>query len=654
MSSQRGLTPFVVLGFFPAGVYTNTAGGLPTDTPPSFGPDADYIAANPGDWPVIMGNWSTLIEAFFKALLNTFGNAIESWWFEVWNEPDNSAFWAPDIQNANPLSYYLELYQATVTAINTAVPNIQVKVGGPAIMASQYILDPSGSQSDLQFGIPIFLDFVYGNTLQCDFISLHEKGDWEVALLPSLPQVINSIESIASSYASAAKYNGYFNNKPIVNDEADMRVLAAVPFYPRMNSQFAAWLTALMIAHDSLTSEYASQGGAQFMGGSDNAHLELVAWQQPNPNAPSQGQTLQPSGGALGNYGFGQQRSIMTAASPWQAGAENAPVCPQDLVKLPVYNFYELLRLLGDQHGVFISGQQNFYPTQPSSDLFSAITVGAPGGKLTHVCWVFCVYPTIAAANADPAPPPPVPQSWSFPVEVIDLPAAWKSINWVQFQIGPPQTSDSFIVAQTGQQEAKPPLPITEVGGAWLYDISVDPIAVNLADHSFSARNVRNAQELGVVECVQNFPMASGVWKSPAPISFAPYTSTAFWITPYDPAAPATPIAASYSLPNGTSVAIPIAIRIEGNVIIRWHYPVTDPLYNAFFYFAVYRGGERGTGTLVSPIPINNNKDGRPTPSFALRAARCVDTAPPSGSTYYIYAVSASGVFSSYLNSSAV
>ena len=65
----------------------------------------------------------------------------------------------------------------------------------------------------------------------------------------------------------------------VINDEADMRVLFDVPFRPRMTEQFAAWLTAQMIAYDSLTSEY-SPSGIQCMAGSDNAELQLVGWTQ--------------------------------------------------------------------------------------------------------------------------------------------------------------------------------------------------------------------------------------------------------------------------------------------------------------------------------------------------------------------------------------
>jgi hypothetical protein len=664
-----------VLGFFPDGVYTGTKGGLPLKTPldsptayqnSTYGPDPGYMSANPGDWGIILGNWTTLIQAFFTALNTTFGSAISSWWFEVWNEPDNPNFWIPDTQLNNapdpeswpissqpPLYYYCQLYQETLKAIAALNLGYSVQLGGPAIMANTIGLSAS-NKPNLQIALPIFLQFVYdggtppgGLPLQCDFISLHAKGDWLEYQLPNLTQVINTVESAVSQYISIPAYAGYFNGKPIFNDEADMRVGAGIAFYPRMTSQFPAWLTALMIANDSLTSEYATKGGAQFQGGSDSAHLELVGWQQLSSN----------TGGTIsGNNGFGQQRSIMTAASAWQAGTETAPMCPQDLVKVPVYNFYELLRLLGDMHGVFISGQENFYPTDASSDLFSAITVGAPAGQLTHVCWVFCVYPTTVKTQGLP----PTPQDWSFNLEVIDLPATWTNVNWVQFQIGPPAKNapddNSFLVAQTGQlEEAVPAVPTSEnlATGAWNYDMPIAPAQVSLSNPPFNAGNVRLAQELGLVQYMKNFRLTGNAWITPAPVDFEPYTSTVFWITPYDTTVvPATPTQATYTMPDGTIVTIPIATPAGGNVVLRWHYPVTDPsdpkLYS-FFYFQVQRGD-----TVISPVP-QPTKDGVQSSSFALRAAMWVDTAPERGTYIYtITAFSASGVPSAPLTSPSV
>jgi hypothetical protein len=694
--TQRGLTPYVVLGFFPAGVYSGTQAGLPTP-PYAYGPSNP----NPADWDTILGNWSMLVQAFFQALYQTFGTAINDWWFEVWNEPDNPSLWAPDANNhVNPLSSYCQLYQYTLQGIADAgLPgNVRPRVGGPAIMANTqqmaeggFGIWTSGIQTDLQLCLPAFLDFVYNGghavpqnppvpPLQCDFISVHAKGDWTEAELPNLSAasgggvtpggwviygggVIYTVESVVCQFTSQAKYNGYFDGKPIVNNEADMRVGFEVPFWPRMTSQYPAWLTALMIASDSLTSEYARHG-VQFVSASDNAHPELTGWQDSTSSMS-------------GEYTFGQQRSIMTPASSWTAGTPQAPVCPRDLVKVPVYNFYELVRLLGDQHGVFISGQDNFYPTNPNSNLFSAITVGAPSGELTHVCWVFCVYPTNIPDPTQPGGNPfQGPIGWSGSVEVIGLPASWHSVNWVQFQIGPAGNlleASSFIAA--GGNSETVPLPLTPAQspeGVWEYDVPTTGTQLSLS--GFDAGPVRMQQELGLVQYMQNIPVTNGVWESPTPVDLGPYSATVFWITPYqdDPSknpkvTPTAPVQASYTPPGGPPVPIPIAETVTTeagttNVVIRWAYPPIDPddpgfnpgdpRYYSFFYFEVQRNK-----TTISPMPTVTSP-GAPDWSFALRATTWVDTAPPpSGETGYVYSIrawSASGVYGPFLYSSPV
>ncbi len=684
--TQRGLVPYVVLGFFPAGVYSGT-----NLTPSPYGPSQPI---SDGDWNKILQNWSTLVQAFFQTLYGAFGDSINDWWFEVWNEPDNADIWAPDAHNfTSPLSYYCQLYQETLKAIaDAALPaGVHVRVGGPAIMAnSTYLADGGfqifvpGTQTDLQVALPVFLDFVYygGHAvpqnpavppLQCDFISVHAKGDWTEAELPDLNAtdgmgVIYTVESVVSQFTLQANYNGYFDGKPIVNSEADMRVGFEVPFWPRMTSQYPAWLTALMIASDSLSSEYA-RNGVQFVSASDNAHPELTGWQEPPP-PPS---TVPAS--MSGKCTFGQQRSIMTAASAWNAGTPDTPICPQDLVKVPVYNFYELVRLLGDQHGVFITGQDNFYPTDPNSSLFSAITVGAPSGELTHVCWVFCVYPT----NVDPTGSTAfvLPGDWSSYVEVIGLPASWQRVNWVQFQIGPAGKNlpdyNSFTAAG-GHSEAAPVFlsPTQNSQGVWEYDVSTGSSTpgTQLSLSGVVAGEVRMQQELGLVQYMQNVPVTNGVWESPRPVEFEPYSATVFWITRYEAeetnpqATPAKPTAASYTPPGGPPVPIPVAnpVPIPGgghNVVITWAYPPidpndpgfdpSDPRYSSFFYFEVQRNG-----TTISPVP-SVTQAGAPAWSWALRATMWVDTPTTGGMyTYRIRAWNSSGTPGDFLYSQQV
>src|SRR5204863_1739201 len=122
----------------------------------------------------------------------------------------------------------------------------------------------------------------------------------------------------------------------------------------RLDERFAAWLCALMIAYDGLSARY-SKAGFRFFAASDNANQQLV-------------QTA-----------FDGRRSLCTRASK----------SARDLLKLPVFNFYEILRLLGDRHGTFIDGGENFFP---NSELFHVVTAAD-----THISSVFCVHPRSSA-----------------------------------------------------------------------------------------------------------------------------------------------------------------------------------------------------------------------------------------------------------------
>jgi hypothetical protein len=100
----------------------------------------------------------------------------------------------------------------------------------------------------------------------------------------------------------------------LVNNVADMRVGFQRPYAPRMSERHAAWLAVLATTHAALSARYAPHG-LRFMAAADNANQHLM-------EGP-----------------FDGRRTLMT---PTAAGQ------PDDLVKLPVFGFYELLRLLGD------------------------------------------------------------------------------------------------------------------------------------------------------------------------------------------------------------------------------------------------------------------------------------------------------------------
>jgi Glycosyl hydrolases family 39 len=558
--TSRGLVPFVVLGFFPDGIYTGTTSAGSGVTGPS--------SVSATDWTTIRTNWQTLVKAFFEALLADarFGaGAIAQWWFEVWNEPDNPNFWRPDA-STSALSYYQQLYEATSEVVTSNSYNI--RLGGPAIMGP-----------NVPTLMSLFIDFVTGKTtgnrLKCDFLSFHGKGEWDGCLngQPALQSAVDAADKTASLAQNAG-----LTSVRVVNDEADMRANFAVPFRPRMTEQFPAWLTAMMIAYDDLSSQYAP---IRCMAGSDNAELQLVGLTQQVPGGTP----------SFAPAAFGQQRSIMTAASSWTSGT-----CPIDLLKVPVYNFYELLRLLGDQHGTFLTGGNNYYPH--NSDLFHMITVAT-----THIGSVFCVYP--------PNPPSGPSQSpWTFNYSILGIP--WPVINWYQFQID--GTHSNGFNAAGG--------PAAEPEAQFCTPDNINPLPVtSLPLAQLNVGAIRQAQELKVTASGVNVAISGAQFNTVVKLPAA-YVTTVFWITENSADVLATPA-------WETTAPVTLDTTSYGtNVVLRWH-PDTNP---TFYSYQVYRDTEK---TIISPNP--------------LRAALWVDTSPsPGNHTYRIRTVSASGVLSGF------
>jgi hypothetical protein len=575
--TSRGLVPLVVLGFFPDGIYTGTGAPAAGPTGPS-GPTA-------ADWATIRANWKALVQAFFDALLadSRFGNAvIARWWFEVWNEPDNSiGFWNPDgstvpslgaTPGPNALDYYQQLYQATSDLIRAK--GYGVRLGGPAIMGPNVTGLTVSTPPTTPTLMSQFVDFVKGSGVKCDFLSFHGKGEWDQCLngTPSLQSIVDAADQTAQLAQAAG-----LSSVTVINDEADMRVSFAVPFKPRMTEHFPAWSTAAMIAYDSLSAQYAPM---RFMAASDDCNLQLVGWTEFTGTG---------SGSAFVPAAFGQQRSIMTAASKWPNGQ-----CPTDLLKLPIYSFYELLRLLGDQHGTFLSGSNNYYPH--NSDLFHAITVAT-----THIGSVFCVCP--------PNPPSGPSNWWTLNYSIVGIP--WPTINWYKFQIDG-TISNGFTAA--GGPTAEPDATFCTPDKSHRPPVS----SIALPFSASTVQAIRKAQELSVTVSAPKVAIAGGTFNTS--LTLAPYTTTVLWITPYSTTTPATPAWAP------TNPAVVYAADYGKNVLLRWQ-PDLDP---AFYSYEVYRDNAE---VPVSPAP--------------LRSALWIDTNPPTGQhTYRILTRSPSGVAS--------
>ncbi len=135
------MKPFVELGFMPEALASGSKtifwwrGNV---TPPK-----DYK------------KWSELIRNLTQHFTERYGeDEVKTWYFEVWNEPNLSGFWAGTQEE------YFKLYRYTVNAIKSVSKDY--RVGGPATAGAAWV--------------PEMINFCSKNNLPLDFISTHSYG----------------------------------------------------------------------------------------------------------------------------------------------------------------------------------------------------------------------------------------------------------------------------------------------------------------------------------------------------------------------------------------------------------------------------------------------------------------------------------------------
>jgi len=405
------------------------------------------VSAGPIVPPDGYAAWQRLVRGFLDAVVARFGAAfVAYWWFEAWNEPNMPPFWGGSFDQ------YLDLYRATSEAA-VAFPH-RIRLGGPALA---YMPGE---------GLPLiqrFLAFLQREPrVKCDFVSMHRKGIWvDSEREPSLARLEAAARETADAILRIVP--GRAPGMTVVNNEADMKVAFNTPYAPRMTEQFPAWLAASAIMHERLSAEYAGRG-IRFMAAADHANQHLV-------QAP-----------------FDGRRSVMTRLS----------ADPNDLVKLPVFHFHEMLRLFADRHGTVQAAERL------PAGLFHMVTSGKDG-----VAALLTYYPDGPGDAVD------------LDYTLRDLP--WRRVNVAQLGIGA-DLSNSYAAA----------------GGTLL---------PNVADPA----RVRSAAELGAVE-----PLRSGQATRDGAVRLrvrlARFETVLVWVTPTRPAAPAAPVWIAAHAEGGNAV----------------------------------------------------------------------------------------------------
>lgn len=138
-----GMKPFVELSFMPSALASGKKTGI------------RYL--NNITQPKSLQKWAEFIKKFIEFLLDRYGkDEVESWYFEVWNEPDLPIFFKGSQKD------YFRLYEVTARAVKSV--DEKLRVGGPSSSACKWLKE--------------FVGFCKESGAPCDFVSTHHyPGD---------------------------------------------------------------------------------------------------------------------------------------------------------------------------------------------------------------------------------------------------------------------------------------------------------------------------------------------------------------------------------------------------------------------------------------------------------------------------------------------
>lgn len=133
-----GMRPFVELSFMPSAL--------------ASGDQLVFHYRGNVSRPKDYAGWAVLIRKLVQHWLERYGlEEVRHWFFEVWNEPNLTAF------GSGKQAEYFELYKYTVLAIKDV--DAHLRVGGPATAANAWVED--------------FLAYCRVNQLPADFVTTH-------------------------------------------------------------------------------------------------------------------------------------------------------------------------------------------------------------------------------------------------------------------------------------------------------------------------------------------------------------------------------------------------------------------------------------------------------------------------------------------------
>ena len=212
---QAGAKPFVEIGFMPQALSSKPEPYHPTWIPGAANRDYSIGWSYP---PKDYSKWGELVYQWVRHSVQKYGREqVESWYWEVWNEPDIS-YW-----HGTPEEFD-KLYDYAADAVKRALPT--AKVGGPASTGPANARAATFLQQFLEH-CSTGKNFATGATgAPLDFITYHAKGRPTVAEGHVRMGLAKNAEDVDKGFQIVSAFPK-FRNLPIVLSESDPEGCAA-------------------------------------------------------------------------------------------------------------------------------------------------------------------------------------------------------------------------------------------------------------------------------------------------------------------------------------------------------------------------------------------------------------------------------------------
>ena len=201
--AHDGARPFVEIGFMPEALSIHPQPYTRNWPQPADGQGWSYP---PKDY----AKWGELVRQWVLHAVERYGRGeVQSWYWEVWNEPDIS-YWRGTAEE------YDRLYDSAAAAVKSALPS--ARVGGPATTSPRY---PKPAEYLRQF-----LQHCAEKNVPLDFITFHAKGQTQVVDGHVRLALGRELEDVDAGMRVIAGFPR-FAKLPIVLSEADPEGCAA-------------------------------------------------------------------------------------------------------------------------------------------------------------------------------------------------------------------------------------------------------------------------------------------------------------------------------------------------------------------------------------------------------------------------------------------